>query len=396
MKKKVLYLITKSNWGGAQRYVFDLATNLLKDQFESVVAFGGTGEVGGAPGILQEKLAAANVRTIFIPSLTRDVSWVKEFLVWRDLTRLMRAERPDVVHLNSSKAAAWGAFVAFMVGAPRVIFTVHGWPFKEHRNFIATYLIKEISRFTGILSDAVIVVSKEDQEIGKRMWGLKKKVRYVPLALAPSNEMYTREQIEAFLFSGASGAFKNADTIRLVTIAEMTPNKGLVYGIEMMSILEKNAPGKFKYMIIGKGEEHSLLSKMVGEKKLAGSVCFANFLPSNKPQLNLESEASQCLPAFDIFILPSIKEGMPYVLLEAAMAGLPIVASDVVKTEASNLPNIHFVLPRSGAALASQVEKISQNFSAHKSTATRSFPGMLTETIDIYTTAPTISVSSRA
>ena len=183
MKKKILYIITKSNWGGAQRYVFDLATHLPKDQFEPVVAFGGTGEAGAAAGILQEKLNAAGIRTIFIPSLTRDVSWTKEFLVWRDLTRLMRAERPDIVHLNSSKVAAWGAFVAFMVGVPRVVFTVHGWPFKEYRNFFATFLIKEISWFTAILSDVVIVVSKGDEKIGKTSVGLKKKIQYVPLGI---------------------------------------------------------------------------------------------------------------------------------------------------------------------------------------------------------------------
>jgi len=385
MKKKVLYIITKSNWGGAQRYVYDLATNLPEDQFEPVVAFGDGGGADAAAGILKDKLDAAGIRTIFIPSLTRDVSWAKEFLVWRDLTRLMRVERPDVVHLNSSKAAAWGAFVAFMVGVPRVIFTVHGWPFKEHRNFIATFLIREISWLTAILSDVVIVVSKEDEKIGQRMLALKNKIHYVPLALAPSDEMFTREQIEDFLFSGASEAFKAAGAIRLVTIAEMTPNKGLVFGIDMMSTLEKSAPGKFKYMIIGKGEEHALLSKMVEEKKLVGAVCFANFLPSNKPPMNLESEASRYLPAFDIFILPSVKEGMPYVLLEAAMARLPIVATDVVKTEAMSIPNIHFVPSRSGAALADKVEKVARNLiSSNEPTTIRSFPEMLTKTIELY------------
>jgi glycosyltransferase involved in cell wall biosynthesis len=289
------------------------------------------------------------------------------------------------VHLNSSKAAAWGAFVAFMVGVPHVIFTVHGWPFKEYRNFIATFLIKEISRFTGILSNVVIVVSKEDERIGRQMFGLKKKVCYVPIALAPSNEMFTREQIEEFLFSGVSDSFKNEGTIRLVTIAEMTPNKGLIYGIDMMSILEKNAPGKFKYMIIGKGEEHALLSQTVEENKLVGSICFANFLPSNKPPLNLESETSRYLPAFDIFILPSIKEGMPYVLLEAAMAGLPIITTDVVKVEASDLSNIHFVPAGSGVALASEVEKVARSLTnSDKPPLIRPFSEMLTKTIELY------------
>src|SRR5271170_6521365 len=65
--KKVLFLITKATWGGAQRYVYDLATNLPKEQFEVVVAY-------GQPGKLSEDLTTAGIRTIPIPALSRDVA----------------------------------------------------------------------------------------------------------------------------------------------------------------------------------------------------------------------------------------------------------------------------------------------------------------------------------
>ena len=73
-KKKVLLVITKSNWGGAQRYVFDLATNLPKEQFEVVVALGGTGKKNEGVGLLANKLQEAGVRTIFVKSFMRDIS----------------------------------------------------------------------------------------------------------------------------------------------------------------------------------------------------------------------------------------------------------------------------------------------------------------------------------
>ena len=66
-KKKVLFLITKSNWGGAQRYVYDLATTLDQTVYEPVVALGGNGE-------LTEKLSQAGIRTIALATLQRDVS----------------------------------------------------------------------------------------------------------------------------------------------------------------------------------------------------------------------------------------------------------------------------------------------------------------------------------
>ena len=65
-KTKILYVITKSNYGGAQRYVFDLATSLPEDQFEVQVALGGTGEKDAATGTLESTLKARGVRTIVV------------------------------------------------------------------------------------------------------------------------------------------------------------------------------------------------------------------------------------------------------------------------------------------------------------------------------------------
>jgi hypothetical protein len=67
---KILYIITKSNWGGAQRYVYDLATRVKDNGFESVVAFGGNGP-------LKAKLEAAHIPTISIPVLERDIGTLK-------------------------------------------------------------------------------------------------------------------------------------------------------------------------------------------------------------------------------------------------------------------------------------------------------------------------------
>ncbi len=382
MKKKILYIITKSNWGGAQRYVFDLATHLPKDQFEPVVAFGGTGEAGATAGILQEKLNAAGIRTIFISSLTRDVSWTKEFLVWRDLTRLMRAERPDIVHLNSSKVAAWGAFVAFMIGVPRVVFTVHGWPFKEYRNFLATFLIKEISWFTALLSDATIVVSKGDEKIGKRLLGLKAKIQYVPLGI----------EMPEFLSCDAASEIisPTADAWpRIVTIAELTPNKGISFAIDAIALLKERAIN-IDYYIVGEGEERVRLFKVAEKSGVSDRVHFLGFVP----------DAARYLKAFDIFLLPSLKEGMPYVLFESIAAGLPIVTTRVVDVIfLGTMQGISPVDPADATQIADAIEKLLKDGTTSVP-AHEQFPFPLSrtlkETIDLYTTAPTISVSSRA
>src|SRR5688572_20414908 len=97
MKKKILYVIAKSNWGGAQRYVYDLATHLPQDGFEVAVAF-------GQPGLLAERLTAAGIVTNPIKSLQRDISIWADIKGYFELYWLMLDWGPQVVHLNSSKA----------------------------------------------------------------------------------------------------------------------------------------------------------------------------------------------------------------------------------------------------------------------------------------------------
>jgi hypothetical protein len=123
---KVLYLITKSNWGGAQKYVYDLATHLPSEQFDVTVAMGGTGE-------LYTRLNTQNIRTISLTTLKRDIGIIDEIQSVIGLFHTIRAERPDVLHLNSSKAGALGVVIGRTLGIKRIIFTAHGWAFNEDR-----------------------------------------------------------------------------------------------------------------------------------------------------------------------------------------------------------------------------------------------------------------------
>jgi hypothetical protein len=80
-KIKILYVITKSNWGGAQRYVYDLATNLPQEKFDVAVVFGGEGE-------LLPKLKEAGIRTILIQKLQRDIGIVNDIASFFSLIKI--------------------------------------------------------------------------------------------------------------------------------------------------------------------------------------------------------------------------------------------------------------------------------------------------------------------
>ena len=308
-KTKILFVITKSNFGGAQRYVYELATHLPKDRFEVVVACGGN-------GLLYTKLHTAGIKTYLIQSFERDINLKKEIQAFQELTTIIHTERPDIVHLNSSKAGGVGALAAHWCRVPKIIFTAHGWPFFERRSFFWRILVWTASWMTTFLSHAVIVVSRHDITQA-HMYGLKHKLNHIYTALPPI-PFLTRDEARAHLFSTDIRTTHNTD-MWLVTIAEHTPNKNLLFAIDAVAEHNRTHSKKIFYTLIGDGEQTELLTKYIQTHNLASHIYLAGY----------REDARTMLCAFDTFLLSSTKEGFPYTLLEAGLAGIPCIASDV-------------------------------------------------------------------
>src|SRR3989338_9151140 len=326
-RKKILFLITKATWGGAQRYVYDLAKHLSTSDFGVEVAYGESGK-------LATMFTDAGIMTHPLPSLGRDIAIVSDVSSFFEIIACLRKVRPDVLHLNSSKAAALGALAARLIGVKRIVFTVHGWPFNEKRNEFARVLMYLVSWLTALLSHAVIVVSKSDEAQGHRMRWIENKIHYIPIGIE-SPDFLPREKAAASLSVTATSP-------RIVTIAELTANKGLRYAIEAIGLLKERGVD-VSYTIIGAGEERMELEDAAMEFRVEDRVKFAGFI----------SDAATYLKAFDVFLLPSIKEGMPYVLLEAAAAGLPIITTDIVNSDVTeNYKNIRVVARADAATFA--------------------------------------------
>lgn len=280
---KILYVITKSNWGGAQTYVYNMATNMV--DFEVVVALGGDGE-------LKRKLEEKGIKTIQINKLGRNINFFGDLYVFFKLISIFRRERPDIIHLNSSKIGGVGSLAGRLTGIKNIIFTAHGWAFKEDRFFISKLIIKFFSWLTVLFSHKIIVLSKYERSITP---GNKDKVKIIYNGV---------KDIDFLDRETAREKFPNIPTDKkwIGVIAELHKNKGLKY-------LAKALPENYSLIIIGEGEE-----------KIKGSNIY---LVGNIP------EAYKYLKAFDIFVLPSVKEGLPYTIIEAGLAELPVLSTTV-------------------------------------------------------------------
>jgi len=318
---KILYVITKSNWGGAQRYVYDLATSLVAQNHEVSVALGGN-------GLLSDKLKNAGVKVFNINSMGRDVNFLGELKTAGAIWSIIRQVKPDVVHVNSSKAGGLGAFVARLLFVKKIIFTAHAWAFNENRSPSQQFVIGLLHWLTITLNHRTIAVSHSVRNQALWMPFVKNKITVIHPACAPINflsETDARIKIDNVLSATGQGpTLKPVDsknpTKWIGTIAELHPVKNLFSSIEAVSILLQTNPEiNLKYVIIGEGELKKQLQDFIIEKKLQSNVFLAGFIDS----------ASDLLKAFDVFVLPSFSEAFGYVLIESGMAGVPVIASNV-------------------------------------------------------------------
>ena len=308
---KLMILITKSDFGGAQRYVYDLATNLPTDKFEVVVALGGAGQ-------LADKLQTDGVRVVYITNLQRNISLLKDLQSVWGLFNLIRTERPDILHLNSAKAGGLGGVLGRLLRVPRIIYTAHGWAFNEpHRGLLAKFLIKFFSQLTVRLSHQTISVSNATKK--QLRWpGAESKMTVIYNGRSPVNHL-SRDEARDELFKQSKVGWRQClNDVWSTTLAELHPTKRHDVMIRSVKALV-NKGYNIHHCIFGEGEQRDELEKMIETLELTNHVFLCGHL----------DQADRYLKAFDFLTLTSHSEALAYTVIEACQAGLPIIASRV-------------------------------------------------------------------
>lgn len=309
-QKSIFYVITKANFGGAQRYVYDLACAAQKDGHAVTVAY-------GEGGLLSELLEKKGIPTLQIQGLGRDVSLGGDIHAFLTLVRFFWNTRPSVVHLNSSKIGFIGALAARLVRIPRIIFTAHGWASTEDRPDWQKALITLLHWWTVLSTHVTIAVSERTKQEMIHLPFMKKKLLVIHNAIN-TYSCYPKDEARNMLSQINRGAPIPNDGLWIGMIAELHLNKGVDVAVHGFADIANKHPN-VHLVILGTGERHIEIIKQVEKHGLGERVHLLGFIP----------EASVYMQAFDIFLFPSRKEGFPYAILEAGYAGVPTIASAV-------------------------------------------------------------------
>jgi glycosyltransferase involved in cell wall biosynthesis len=315
-KLKILYLITGDDVGGAQKYIGDLSENLEPEKFETKIV------AGGRKGV-------RFLSNAFRPYLL----FINDWLALIEIFRLLRREKPDLLHLNSSKAGVIGALAAFLYNLTnkllnlktyklKTIFTAHGWVFNPDndlgfgRRKFYVWLHKIAAKF----QDVIINVSDYDRKLAlKYKIAPAEKLITIHNGLNHKNLKFldkkTARKVLLKMIPGSRSPIPDS-AVWIGSIGRLAPEKSYADLIKAAAHI-KNPD--IKFFIIGGGPE----------KKKLESLILSCQLQNNFFILENIAPAAHYLPAFDIFALSSIKEGLPYTLLEAMAAELPIVTTRV-------------------------------------------------------------------
>jgi glycosyltransferase involved in cell wall biosynthesis len=219
-----------------------------------------------------------------------------------ELVRLMRRERPALVHANSSKAGVVGRLAAVLARVPVRIFTAHGWAFAA-ASASATSLYLWADRAMQPLTSAVVCVSESERSLGLAARTCRADRTVV---------IHNAVDVEAVPIASPDAG----PPLRVVTVGRIAPPKDFLTLLRAVARLER---GAVRLTLLGDGPDRAAVEGEIATLGLAESVTLAGEVP----------DVPSRLADADVFVLSSNSEGFPISVLEAMAAGLPVVAADV-------------------------------------------------------------------
>lgn len=331
MRRKILYLIENIFFGGGERAFAQIINGLDKEKYEIYTAC-----LPG--GIFEEKIKTS------AKILPFDLRNRFNLLRIYQLAKILKEKNIEIVHSQGGRGGFFARIAAKMAKVPAMISTiampVEGFDVGLLRKGIYVML----DRFSERFVDRFIVVSEtlRDRLIEKHKVPSKNIVK-----------IYNGIEVKEY-YSIFESAYKIRDEfnikpdVQLVgTIGRLVWQKGLPYFIQAIKQIVDGrwqVAGEMKFLIVGEGNERKNLERMVKELGIKKNVIFTGF----------RKDVKEILQALDIFVLPSIREGQPIILLEAMAMGKPIVATDIEgvnETVVNGLTGI-LVPPKAPQALA--------------------------------------------
>ena len=355
-EKRVLFVITQSEMGGAQRFLVTFLSLLDRSQYYPKVLVGSDGG-----GELIAKLREIQIETVVIPSLKRNIGFLKDISAIRNLRKEIISFQPSTVFLNSSKAGFLGSLATVFPSRLKnikIIYRIGGWTFNDPWRVHIKKLWLWLEKISASWKDIIIVNNTHDFDQANSLdIKPREKVILIHNGIDPYKmTVLDKEQARKEIINRLPGIIPK----RIIgTNANLYPAKGIEYFIKSARYFSE--ADDVVFVVWGDGPEKERLASLVKAEKLERKV----FLLGQAP------DASRYLNAFDIFVLSSVKEGFPWAVLEAMSARVPVIATLVgaIPEIIEDGKNGIIIPPRRSDLIALKAKEIFQNENLRKELA---------------------------
>jgi len=296
---RLLECIRQGQIGGGETHLLSLVENIDKERFDPVV-------LSFTEGPMVDRLRAMGIPThVIYTEKPFDVSKRKE------VRQFLQRHGVELIHAHGTRAASNVMHVARQMGIP-VVYTVHGWSFHNDQSFLVRNLRKMGERYLTSRSSLNISVSASNKQTGvEAMRGFRSQV---------INNGIDRNKFDP---ESVSGRLRQElqlpeDAIMVLFLARFTAHK---QPLTLMRAFKEALPAlpALHLVLVGDGDQKAEAQALVEEWGLGDKISLLPF----------RQDVPQVLAGADVYVLPSLWEGLPIGLLEAMAMGKAIVATNV-------------------------------------------------------------------
>ena len=343
-KVKILRVIARMNVGGPAIHVVNLTAGLDPARFHSILV---TGTENPGEGSLLDLALARGIEPVVIPEIVGQATLKPRD--WRALValyRLMRRERPHIVHTHAAKPGVLGRLAARLAGVPVVVHTFHGHILHGYYGPVMTWLLRWMEHLLARRTDRIVAVSEQvKQDLVRYGVALPEKISVIPLGF----------DLQPFLDSGEHrGALYQE--LGLTNGARLIGIVGRIFPIKNHRLFLEAAARvageerSARFVVVGDGVLRPEMEARARELGIADRVTFTGW----------RRDLPHIYPDLDVLVVSSKNEGTPVSAIEAMASACPVVA-----TRVGGLPDLiedgetgHLVPPEDAPALAAAILRV--------------------------------------
>ena len=319
-KIKVLRIITRMNIGGPAIHVSLLNNGLDSERLESTLV---VGNISPQEGDMNYLIKSHSKKPIIIPELHREIDFWEDVASTIKVLKLLRKEKPDILHTHTAKAGFCGRIAVFLFNLfscnkVKTVHTFHGNVFEGYFNRSVSRAFILIERVLSRISDVIIAISntQKNELSHKYHIAAADKIETIQLGFQ-LNPFLERDGLEP-PFRQRLGIDDNAFLIGIV--GRLVPIKNHVMFFNAAKIfLGRHSGARVKFLVVGDGDLRNDLEAYCKKQGISDQVRFCGWI----------KDIHSVYADLDILALTSINEGTPVSVIEAMASSVPVIATDV-------------------------------------------------------------------